>query len=211
MLLQPVLTDILVKLRVQLHQLTPNAFTQLSKYFWAVISFSGEPSSDSFAKCYELHYQPKKVEVDGGEKFQKFGCLNFHARQGGGVKLTPAIKNKWSTGRTKAWFYYKVSMHVCVQGGKAMHVLRSYMCGLDFRTETPFDRSDDNSGDISFIWATKFVGGRDAIEEFLACDVYPLAAGVSFHRVAVGVTSVSKLKIPLPKYVAARKDNEDDV
>jgi hypothetical protein len=29
----PALTDILVKFRVQLHQLTPNAFAQFSKYF----------------------------------------------------------------------------------------------------------------------------------------------------------------------------------
>jgi hypothetical protein len=65
----PVLTDILVKFRVQLHQLTPNAFAQLSKYFWAMMSFYGEPSSDEFAKRYELHYQPKKVEVDGLKDF----------------------------------------------------------------------------------------------------------------------------------------------
>jgi hypothetical protein len=61
---QLVLTDILVKFRVQLHQLTLNAFAQLSKYFWDVMSFN-----DGFAKCYELHYQPKKVDVDGVEKF----------------------------------------------------------------------------------------------------------------------------------------------
>jgi hypothetical protein len=30
---QPVLTDILLKFQVQLHQLTPNAFAQFSKYF----------------------------------------------------------------------------------------------------------------------------------------------------------------------------------
>jgi hypothetical protein len=34
------------------------------------MSFGGKPSSNGFAKLYELHYQPKKVEVDGGEKFQ---------------------------------------------------------------------------------------------------------------------------------------------
>jgi dimeric dUTPase (all-alpha-NTP-PPase superfamily) len=53
MLLQPVLDDILVKFQVQLHQLSPNAFAQLSKYFWAVMSFVDEPSSDSFVKRYE--------------------------------------------------------------------------------------------------------------------------------------------------------------
>jgi hypothetical protein len=82
---QLVLTDILLKFQVQVHQLTPNAFAQFSMYFCVMISFSGKPSSDGFVKRYELHYQPKKVEVDGGEKFQQFGCLNFHARCGGGA------------------------------------------------------------------------------------------------------------------------------
>jgi hypothetical protein len=53
MLLQPVLDDILVKFQVQLHQLSPNAFAQLSRYFWAVMSFVDEPSSDSFVKRYD--------------------------------------------------------------------------------------------------------------------------------------------------------------
>jgi hypothetical protein len=39
------------------------------KYFWVVLSFDGEPSSDGFAKRYKLHYQPKKIIVDGFEKF----------------------------------------------------------------------------------------------------------------------------------------------
>jgi hypothetical protein len=36
-----VLVNILLKFQVQLHQLTPNAITQLSKYFWVVGSFGG--------------------------------------------------------------------------------------------------------------------------------------------------------------------------
>jgi hypothetical protein len=54
----------------------------MSKYFWAVLSFSGEPSSDGFAKRYELHYQPKKVPVDDFKKFQQFGVINFHGKWG---------------------------------------------------------------------------------------------------------------------------------
>jgi hypothetical protein len=94
----PVFTEILLKYRVQLHQLTPNAITQLSMYFWVVMSFSGEPLSDGFAKRYELHYQLKKVVVVGFERFQPFGVNNFHAKQGGEAGLTPAIKNRWSIG-----------------------------------------------------------------------------------------------------------------
>jgi hypothetical protein len=50
------------------------------------------------------------------------------------------------------------------------------------------------------------------VEEFIACDMYPLAAGAGFDRVAMRMTPVSKLKVPLPKFVAVHKDdNEDDV
>jgi Ser-tRNA(Ala) deacylase AlaX len=79
----PILTDILVKFHVQIHQLTPNAFAQFFKYFWAVVSFGGKPSDDGFVKRYELHYQSKKIEVDGGENYQQFGYINFHGRCGG--------------------------------------------------------------------------------------------------------------------------------
>jgi hypothetical protein len=66
----PALTEILLKYRVQLHQLTPNDFVQLSKYFWAVLSFSGVPSSDGFVRHYELHYLSKKVVVVDFETYQ---------------------------------------------------------------------------------------------------------------------------------------------
>jgi hypothetical protein len=98
---------------VQVHQLTLNAFVRLSKYFSAVMSFAGEPNNDRIVKRYELHDQPNMVIVDGFERFQQFGALNFHAKRGGGARLTPVIKNKWSTGRMKVWFHCKVHLHVC--------------------------------------------------------------------------------------------------
>jgi hypothetical protein len=116
-----VLTEIMLKFQVQLHQLTPNAIIQMSKYFWAVLSFSGEPSSNGFAKRHELHYQPKKVPVDGFDKYQQFGVVNFHGKRGGDAGLVPATNNKWSTGWTNAWFYYKVPLHPCPRDGKTIH------------------------------------------------------------------------------------------
>jgi hypothetical protein len=41
----------------------PNTIAQLSKYFLAIGSFEGIPEGNAFAKRYELHYQPKKVET----------------------------------------------------------------------------------------------------------------------------------------------------
>jgi hypothetical protein len=47
------------------------------------------------------------------------------------------------------------------------------------------------------------------VEEFIACNVWLLATGISFEQVKVGVTPVSKLKVPLPRFVVAREDDED--
>jgi hypothetical protein len=80
------------------------------------MSFGGEPSSDGFARRYELQYQSKKVIVDDFERFQQFIVINFHLRQGGEAMLTPTIKNKWSIGWRKTWFYCKEPLHACPRG-----------------------------------------------------------------------------------------------
>jgi hypothetical protein len=50
------------------------------------------------------------------------------------------------------------------------------------------------------------------VKEIIACDMYPLAAGTGFDRVATRMTLVLKLKVSLPKFIAIHKDdNEDDV
>jgi hypothetical protein len=151
MLHHPAFTEILLKFWVQLHQLTPSAIAQMSKYFWAVLSFGGEPSSDGFAKRYELHYQSRKVAADGFEKFQQFCVVNFHGKQGGEAGLTPAMKNKWSAGWMKAWFYCKVPLHPCPQGGKTIHALRSHMSALNFRMKLSVQDSVRDLSDNSFV------------------------------------------------------------
>jgi hypothetical protein len=62
-----------------------------------------------------------------------------------------------------------------------MHIPRSYMCRLEFWMDPPFDCADDDSGDVAFVQATKFISGRDAMEEFIACSMYPLATGAGFN------------------------------
>jgi hypothetical protein len=85
------------------------------KYFWAVLSFGGVLTSDCFAKCYELHYQLKKVKANRATLTQQFGCVNFLGKRyrGSGPKLTVAVKYKWEAGWMMAWFHCKVLVHVC--------------------------------------------------------------------------------------------------
>jgi hypothetical protein len=64
----PALANILLHFQAQLHQLTPNAITQFSKFFWAVSSFGGVPLGNLFVKRYKLHYLPKIVETSEGDQ-----------------------------------------------------------------------------------------------------------------------------------------------
>jgi hypothetical protein len=49
------------------------------------------------------------------------------------------------------------------------------------------------------------------VEEFVYCGVWPLAAGVNFEQVKVGVTPISKLTHRLPRFPISQKDDEDDI
>jgi hypothetical protein len=80
--LHPVLAAILLKYQIQIHHLTPSAIVQLLKYVWVVTSFDGVPSAEGFTMRYELHYQPRKMDVDGAEVLGQYGCINFHAKHG---------------------------------------------------------------------------------------------------------------------------------
>jgi hypothetical protein len=55
----PIIVDILRKFWVQLHQLTPSAIIQISKFIWPITSCGGHH--------YELHYQNKKVHLVGSD------------------------------------------------------------------------------------------------------------------------------------------------
>jgi hypothetical protein len=109
----------------QLLQLMPNAIAQLSKYFWAVGSFRGVPSRNGFVRRYELHYQSKTIETLEGDQITQYGCLNFHAKRDGSLKLSLTIQNKWSSGWTKLWFYCRVPCRQSSEGGKSVHALHS--------------------------------------------------------------------------------------
>jgi hypothetical protein len=45
------------------------------------------------------------------------------------------------------------------------------MTRLDFVMEPSFQCLDDKAGDVAFVKATRMIGGRHAIEEYMACEL----------------------------------------
>jgi hypothetical protein len=71
-------------------------------------------------------------------------------------------------------------------------------------TEPPFECPDDEIGDAAFIKATRIIGGRDAMEEYMACGLFPLSASFSLGEVADREMLVSKLSLHMPDFQVAR-------
>jgi hypothetical protein len=66
----------------------------------------------------------------------------------------------------QAWFYCKVPLlrSPSPVRGKGIFALHSYMTGLDFATEPPFECPTGDAGDVAFVKATHSIGGRDACQ-----------------------------------------------
>jgi hypothetical protein len=83
--------------------------------------------------------------------------------------LTPAVKNKWTSGWARNWFYNKVpSKYKADVHGKGTYPLRSEMTPLQYLTDAPYKCGVDNASVLAFPKVAAIIGGRDTVEQFLA-------------------------------------------
>jgi hypothetical protein len=151
-------------------------------------------------KRYELHYQLKIVSTPNGDQIAQYGCLNFHAKRDGGSKLSLTIKNKWSFGWTGSWFYCRVPCRQCSRGGKSIYAFHLWMGELDYTVEPEVECPDNDPSDDAFARVTVTIGGHDAVEEYMACKIFPLAASFGFKSVPLGTTPILRVETPLPLF-----------
>jgi hypothetical protein len=74
------------------------------------------------------------------------------------------------------------------------------MSGLDYAVEPEVECPDDDPNDAAFVRAIATIGGHDAIEEYVVCKVYPLAAAFGFDSVTLVTTPMSKVETRLPMF-----------
>jgi hypothetical protein len=90
--------EVLRRIEVWIHQLTPNAMVPLPMFVWAVTSCGGEPSMEVFTKNYRFHWQKKVISG----KISQFGTCSFMPRTGKTsgevVEIVPCTKNNGVTG-----------------------------------------------------------------------------------------------------------------
>jgi hypothetical protein len=74
------------------------------------------------------------------------------------------------------------------------------MSELDYAIEPEVECPNNDPDHAAFIRATATIRLHDAIEEFVACKMYLLAAGFGFESVPPGMTPVSRVETPLPLF-----------
>jgi hypothetical protein len=171
--------DILAAYNVQIHQLTPNSIPQVLKFLWACRTFAGDNDVETFVRHFEIHWARKLITVDDKEKEAQYGCCTFQTchlgKNQAPVELAQAYKNKWANRWTSYWFYAPIA--VVGRNSKQEEVttfdLASRMVNLEVELSpelTKASRSSASTG--AFYQATCVITTRDALEEFVAADIW---------------------------------------
>jgi hypothetical protein len=103
------------------------------------------------------------------------------------------------SGWVRNWFYCKVpSEQKADVRGKGNYPLRSVLNQLEYLTDAPFECGPNDANVVAFGEAAVIIGGHDAVEEFLMCDIWPLCENYEFEVEGLELP-ISKVVMPMPK------------
>jgi hypothetical protein len=89
-----------------------------------------------------------------------------------------------------------------------VYALHSRMSELDYAVEPKVECAYNDPNDDAFFQVAATIRGYDAIEEYVTCKTYPLAAIFGFESVAFSMTPMSKVEIALPLFAVGAVDAE---
>jgi hypothetical protein len=163
--LNGMISDVLKKFGIYLHQLTPNAIVRLSVYIWALRSQGVEPFAEGFCRVHELHYQTK---ARGDGLHENFGCYNFAYRKNTKFPVI-SYRSKWPAGWKSEWFYVKVDE-------EKEKLVQSPLELIFGETRPQCNMTPGSPSQIAlaeFRVIAEHIGTRDLVQEFLAFRVFP--------------------------------------
>jgi hypothetical protein len=94
--------------------------------------------------------------------------------------------------------------------GKGSYLLSSTMTCLNYLMEAPSSGGPEDANFAAFVETTSSVGGRDAVEEFLASGLWPLSEKFGF-KVETKESPLSKVVVLMPQINAAIRTEESRV
>jgi hypothetical protein len=71
---------------------------------------------------------------------------------------------------------------------------------LDYAVEPEVECPNNDPNDAAFVRAAITIGGCDAVEEYTACKIFPLAVSFGFESKPLGTIPVLRVETPLPLF-----------
>jgi hypothetical protein len=182
----PMLVAILKKFSVKIHQLSPNSFLELSKFFWIMRTFRCNFSADVFARLFELVIEPKIIKLsDGQYRESHFSSCTFNTRRQNTrrgltrVQIVPCCKTNFAKDWNSYWFYVKVDMSKIPEYEGPAFPLSLPIAKLTATCTAPYNHRavGFKNCESAFHLASKILGGRDIIEEFVAANIWLISYG----------------------------------
>jgi hypothetical protein len=171
--LHEMIGEVLKKIEIYFHQLTPNAIVRLRVYIWALRSQGMSPNAEAFCRVHVLHYQTK-ARADG--LHENFGCYNFAYRKDTKA-LVLSYRTKWPTSWKSEWFYIKADEKRRV---KLMTMVLSPL-KLSFGMTRPLCHMQLGSpchiAEVEFRVVASEVSTRDLVQEYLANRIFLTSSG----------------------------------
>jgi hypothetical protein len=176
----PLLSAILDKLSVKIHQLSPNSFLEVSKFLWIMKTFGCNFSADVFARFFELVIMPDIIKLNDDQYYEAhytcctFNTLRQNTRNGlMRIQIAPCCKTNFVEDWSSYWFYMKVDMSTIPGYDGPAH---PFPMPIEALTAISTDSYNHRAAgirncDSMFHVASTIVGGCDLIEEFVAANI----------------------------------------
>jgi hypothetical protein len=120
------------------------------------------------------------ITIEDEEIEAQYGCCTFQTRRASKnqapVELAPAYKNKWANRWTSYWFYAPIAVigRDSNREEVALYDLASRMIDLEVDLSPELTKASRTFASTSaFFWATHVITTRDALEKFVAAEIWP--------------------------------------
>jgi hypothetical protein len=182
----PILPSILERFFVKIHQLSSNSLLELSKFFWIMKTFRCTFGADIFARLFELVIEKDILKLNDDQYYEAhYMCCTFNTRRQNSrkgltrIQLAPCCKTNFPKDWSLYWFYVKVDMSKIPGYTRPTYPLYSPIEAVTATCTPPYNHRavGFKNCNNAFFLASTILGGRDAIEEFVAAGVWPISHG----------------------------------
>jgi uncharacterized protein YktA (UPF0223 family) len=213
----PVLLAILDRFSVKIHQLSPNSFLELSKFFWVMKTLRCTFGADVFARLFELVIEKDIIKLDDGQYYKAhYACCTFNTHRQNSQKgltripLMPYCKTNFSEEWSSYWFYVKVDMSKIPGYTGLAYPLYSPIEAVTATCIAPYNHQavGFRNCENAFFLASMILGGHDVVEEFVAAETWPISHGWAPAEIVTFNVNWATQEVPFPRFGLQLKEGQ---